>query len=148
MRLANKEDIISLSELRILQQKDDWKEEFEDKYNLFECTKNFLDKHLNKDLYVFVEENSDGIISTCGLQIIEYLPQCNDNGKEAYICNVYTKEEYRCKGIQTSLLNGVIDFAKDQNISELNLSTDNEKAISIYKKVGFKFDDLIMKLKI
>lgn len=42
----------------------------------------------------------------------------------------------------------VISFAKEKNICELSLSIDNNKAISIYKKLGFKFDELIMFLKL
>ena len=148
MRLANNNDIEQLSKLRILQQKDDWNEEYEDKYDLYNITYNFLDNHLNKDLFIFIKEHNNDIVATCGIQIIEYLPQCNDNGKQGFICNVFTKKEYRKKGIQTKLLNEVISFAKDNNLCELSLSTDNEQAIRIYKRLGFKFDNLNMILKI
>lgn len=148
MRLANNNDILCLSSLRIKQQKDDWQEEYNDKSNLLERTKIYLEKHLNKDLYIFVEEMDNKIIATCGLQIIEYLPQCNDNGKQGYICNVYTDSKYRNKGIQTALLYEVINFSKEKELCELNLSTDNDIAIEMYKKLGFIFDDLMMKLVI
>lgn len=148
MRLSNEKDIEQLSKLRIQQQKDDWDDEYEDKYNLLNTTIEYLNKHLNKDLFIFIEESNNIIIATCGIQIIEYLPQCNDNGLQGFICNVYTDKKYRCKGIQTKLLKQVISFAKEKNLCELSLSTDNDKAISIYKKMGFKFDDLIMSLKL
>lgn len=79
------------------------------------------------------------------MQVIEYLPQCNDNSKYGYICNVYTDPLYRNKGIQTKLLKEVINFSIENNLCELNLSTDSENAISIYKKCGFIFDNLVMK---
>ncbi|MBQ9833639.1 MAG: GNAT family N-acetyltransferase [Bacilli bacterium] len=148
MRLSSEKDIEQLSKLRIQQQKDDWDDEYEDKYNLLNTTIEYLNKHLNKDLFIFIEESNNIIIATCGIQIIEYLPQCNDNGLQGFICNVYTDKKYRCKGIQTKLLKQVISFAKEKNLCELSLSTDNDKAISIYKKMGFKFDDLIMSLKL
>ena len=148
MRLANKKDIKELSVLRINQQMDDWKEEYENKFDLFNRTKIYLKKHLNKDLYIFVEEENGDIIATCGIQIIDYLPQCNDNGKQGYVCNVYTKERYRNQGIQTLLIKQIISFAKENRLCELSLSTDSAEAISIYKKSGFEFDDLIMKLEI
>lgn len=148
MRLSNEKDIEQLSKLRIQQQKDDWDDEYEDKYNLLNTTIEHLNKHLNKDLFIFIEESNNIIIATCGIQIIEYLPQCNDNGLQGFICNVYTDKKYRCKGIQTKLLKQVISFAKEKNLCELSLSTDNDKAISIYKKMGFKFDNLIMSLKL
>ena len=148
MRLANKKDIKELSNLRINQQMDDWKEEYENKLDLFDRTKIYLKKHLNKDLYIFVEEKNGNIIATCGIQIIDYLPQCNDNGKQGYVCNVYTKEKYRNQGIQTLLIKRVISFAKENRLCELSLSTDSDEAISIYKKMGFEFDNLMMKLEI
>jgi len=148
MRLANKKDIKELSNLRINQQMDDWKEEYENKLDLFNRTKIYLKKHLNKDLYIFVEEENGNIIATCGIQIIDYLPQCNDNGKQGYVCNVYTKEKYRNQGIQTLLIKRVISFAKENRLCELSLSTDSDEAISIYKKMGFEFDNLMMKLEI
>lgn len=112
MRLANKKDIKVLSTLRILQQRNDWKDEHEDKYDLFNVTKIFL----NKDLYIFVEEFDSDIIATCGLQIIDYLP--------------------------------LISFAKEKGLCELALSTDSDKAINIYKKMGFVFENLMMNLNI
>ena len=145
MRLATKNDINSLSLIRVKEQKEDWNEEFEDKYDLVNITKLYLKKHLNNDFFSFVEEIDGNIIATCCLQIIEYLPQCNDNGKQGFVCNVYTNKEYRNKGIQTALLKEVIKFAVDNNLCELNLSTSSDTAISLYKKCDFKFDDWAMK---
>lgn len=148
MRLATKNDINSLSLIRVNEQKEDWNEEFEDKFDLVNTTKLYLEKHLNNDFFAFVEEIDDNIVATCCLQIIDYLPQCNDNGKQGFVCNVYTNKKYRNKGIQTALLKEVIKFAADNNLCELNLSTSSNVAISLYKKCGFKFDDWAMKKEI
>ena len=147
MRIANKMDIDKIVQIRIKQQKDDWKEEYIDKYNLMNTTKIYLEKHLNNNFYAFIEEKDNDIIAICCLQIIEYLPQCNDNGKQGYVCNVYTKDEFRNRGLQTNLLREVIKFAIKNQLCKLNLSTDNKKAISIYKKLGFEFDTLAMKIE-
>ena len=103
---------------------------------------------MNKDFYAFIEEIDNNIVSTCCLQVIEYLPQCNDNGRQGYICNVYTKDEYRNNGIQTRLMEYVIDYAMEKKLCKLELSTDSDKAISIYKKCGFEFDSQTMKKKL
>lgn len=92
-----------------------------------------------------IEEQENHIIATCGLQIINYMPQCVKSGKEGYICDVFTLSEYRRKGIQTKLIGECIKFAKEQNLEILKLSSDNQEAISIYKKYGFENDTLIMK---
>lgn len=144
MRKANKMDIDKIVQIRIKQQKAIWKDEYDDKYNLVNMTKKYLEKHLNNDFYTFIEEKGNDIIAICCLQVVEYIPQCNDNGKHGYICNVYTSDDFRNKGIQTNLLKKVINFAKENNLCELNLATDSEKAISIYKKLGFEFDNLTM----
>lgn len=146
MRKANKNDIDKIVQIRIKQQKDIWKDEYVDMYNLLSTTKTYLENHLNNDFYAFIEEKDSNIIAICCLHIIEYIPQYNDNGKHGYICNVYTSDEFRNKGIQTNLLRKVINFAKENNLCELSLSTDSEKAISIYKKLGFEFDTLTMKI--
>lgn len=148
MRIANNNDIDKIANIRIKQQKDDWKEEYENKYGLFESTKLYLQNHLNKDFLAFIEEIEDNIIAICCLQIIEYLPQCNDNGRQGYICNVYTEEKYRNKGIQTGLLKEVIKYSIDNDLCELDLSTDSDIAISIYKKCGFEFDNWAMKTEL
>lgn len=148
MGIAEIEDIEQLAKLRIIQQKDDWKEEYIDKYNLYQTTKDYLTNHLNKDLYIFIETENKNITATCGLQIIKYLPQCNDNGIKGYICDVFTKEEFRNKGIQTKLLKKCIEFSKENNIESISLLTDNEIAINIYKKLGFNYNSLAMELKL
>ena len=47
MRIANKNDIAKIALIRIKQQKDDWKEQFEDNHDLLKRTKLYLEKHLN-----------------------------------------------------------------------------------------------------
>lgn len=146
MDFAEEIDIKRLKEMRVLQQKDDWNDEFVDKNDLVKRTEEYLMNHLNKDLYILVERFNHEIIATCGIQLIEYMPQCNDNGILGYICNVYTNKEYRNKGIQTKLLKQVIDYAKMKKVCEIQLSTDNQVAIGIYKKLGFVQDEMMMKL--
>lgn len=144
IEMANNEDIEELSKLRVLQQKDDWQEEYEDKMGLRETTKWYLNTHLNKDIYFFIIRENNKIVATCGLQIIEQLPQCNNNGLMGYICNVFTRKEYRKRGIQTNLLKKCIDFANKKGVKMIQLATDNPEAISIYKKIGFEQDKLMM----
>lgn len=134
--------------IKIATKKDDWKEEYVDKFNLYNSTKKFMINHLNKDLYIFINIIKGNIVATCGLQIIDLLPQCNDNGKIGYICNVYTVRSKRRQGLQKELLKEIIKFAKENEIYELSLDTDNKDAIMLYEKIGFHFDNLAMKLEL
>lgn len=144
--LADKEDIEELSKLRILQQKDDWQEEYPNKdEELYVNTKKYLEEHLNNDIFVFIERQDDKIVATCGIQIIQYMPQCVESGLEAYICDVFTLKEYRRKGIQTRLIDECLNFSKDRGLIKIRISTDSEDGMSLYKKFGFEFDKLMMK---
>lgn len=145
MKIADEKDIDKLALIRVKEQKEDWGNEFEDRNDLVFTTKLYLEKHLNKDFFAFIEEIDNNIVATCCLQIIEYLPQCNDNGKQGFVCNVYTDEKYRRKGLQKELLSQVIKYSIDNDLCELDLSTNSDSAIPLYKKFGFEFDGWAMK---
>ncbi len=55
------------------------------------------------------------------------------------IANIYVLEEYRCKGIASSLIAKVIDVGKQKNIENITLEVkkDNDAAIALYKKFDF-----------
>lgn len=132
-----------------MQQKDDWKELYPNKDEEFYIiTKNYLEEHLNKDIFFFIEIIENKIVATCGLQVIKYMPQCVESGIEGYVCDVFTLKEYRRKGIQTNLIKECIKFAKENHIIELKLLSDNSEDIKIYQEQGFEHDKLIMKREI
>lgn len=139
IRQANLGDIDKLSILRVEHQKAEGKESYNcDDTKLQNNSKSFFEKHLNNDYFCFVKENNNEIIATCAIQIIEYLPlYTNLSGRIGYISNVYTKEEFRSKGIQKELMKECIDFLKSKNINIAELGTSNPIAINLYKKFGF-----------
>lgn len=147
-RLAEIEDIDQIAELRILQQKELFKENYKiDDEKFYNNTKVFLLENLNKNIYFFVKELDSKLVSMCGIQLVKYMPLHNEELVErGYVCSVYTREEYRKKKIQTHLLREVIKFSKDKNIGILELKTSNPEAVKVYHKVGFK-DNNSMKLE-
>ncbi|PWA35091.1 N-alpha-acetyltransferase 50 [Artemisia annua] len=62
-----------------------------------------------------------------------------------YIMTLGVLAPYRGYGIGTKLLNHVIDLSGKQNISEiyLHVQTNNEDAITFYKKFGFEITETI-----
>lgn len=132
--------------LRMLQQHDDWGSDYPTNDNdFFHRTLKAINIAIcSCNFKMFVAEIDGSIVATCGLQTLYMLPQCNDEGKYGFICDVFTQEEFRQRGIQSRLIEKVLDYAKEQNISEIKLETDNEIAIKLYEKYGFKTDTLSM----
>ena len=59
---------------------------------------------------------------------------------EGYITNVAVFPEYRNMGIATALLQNLFDYAKENRLAFISLEVreSNEKAISLYQRLGFK----------
>lgn len=61
---------------------------------------------------------------------------------EGYITNIAVFPEYRKLGVATALLNRLTDFAKEKSLAFISLEVreSNQNAISLYEKLGFKFE--------
>ena len=68
----------------------------------------------------------------------------------AYLGFMYVKSEFRGQGINQKILNGLIDWAKNQNLTEIRLEVydKNTRAKNSYLKAGFKPNLLEMRLEI
>ena len=111
---------------------------------------NYFDRHIkNDELIGIICEYDKKIISVAYLIIGEWPPNRNFiNGKIGTLLNVYTYPEYRKKGIATNVLKMIIEEAKKQNVSIINLlaTEDGEK---VYQKLGFfETEDKSMRLKL
>lgn len=60
----------------------------------------------------------------------------NPSGKKAYIMNMYTKEEYRRKGIAYKTLDLLIQDARAKDIMAISLET-TDMGRPLYEKYGF-----------
>ncbi len=60
--------------------------------------------------------------------------------EEAQICNIAVLPQYRRRGIATSLLQTVADFAKAQGCDrcELEVNTANTPTVKLYEKCGYQ----------
>ena len=60
-------------------------------------------------------------------------------GKFCYIMDLIITKKHRNKGYGTALMNSAIDWGKEQgcNIVNLDVLSNNPKAISLYEKLGF-----------
>ena len=63
-------------------------------------------------------------------------------GKTGTVLNVYTKPEYRKKGYAKKIMNMMLEDAKAENVSIIELKA-TEDGYSLYRSVGF--EDVVAK---
>ena len=87
----------------------------------------FYSKHLNLDFFAaFVEDDTGNVVSTAFLEIFEKPANLLwPTGKTGMILNVLTYPEYRRMGHATNTMNLLIEKAKQQNLSYVELSASD-----------------------
>ena len=106
-------------------------------------TREYYENYINKTLFIFGYIENEEIVSVAAYEVLKRLPTPkinNLNSDIAYVCSIYTKEEFRNKGYSKLLLNEVIEDAKKRGLTRFKLSSHNEIAIKMYEKFGFKSD--------
>ena len=145
-RKAIKSDIDILVELRKKQLID---EGFAPSTNIDFELKSFFEKTVEEgSLIEYVAVEDDNIIAT-GAVLFYNLPPSysNTSGRIAYITNMYTKDEFRGRGIATALLNILVEEVKKSGCEVINLKA-SVHGKPVYKKFGFKEseDHMIMRI--
>ena len=147
IRIANETDYNELALIK-------WEHEAEDdidygEHNLDGVNKDefveefvaFLKAH--KEYEIIVAEENSIVVSAMFVYLIPKLPKPNGNAKFiAYLTNVYTKKEYRSKGIGTQIL----IFIKSDLIKkkcELLFAWPSDNSIAWYQRNGFSVDNEI-----
>lgn len=140
IRKADLNDIPSISEL--------YREQFREMAKLIpdfikegDQSIEFLEKTiLNDESDILVYDYDDKVVGFVLLQA-KIRPDFDFMlpGKFCYIMDIIITEKYRNKGFGTALMNSAKDWAKEQGCSFINLDvlTNNPKAISLYEKLGF-----------
>ncbi len=98
----------------------------------------FLDKMRSNEFIAWLAELDNDIIATSGLSFLQKPPHfINMTGKFAYIMNMYTKPEWRRKGIGSALLEKLFEEIKNRGIRSIVLhATPSGKPL--YEKFGFR----------
>jgi N-acetylglutamate synthase-like GNAT family acetyltransferase len=112
--------------------------------------RNYFESHIgNNDFIGVICEYNGKIISAAYLIIGEWpANRTFINGKIGTILNVYTYPKYRKNGIGTNVIKKIIEEAKEQNVSIINLLA-TEDGENVYKKLGFmETEDKSMRLKL
>ena len=102
---------------------------------------------VNDNAEVLVVETIDGVAASGFAQILTAKPYANYDRYSSFRF-MFVKEEYRGKGLNKMILDGLIAWSEDRGIKEmkLNVYDENIPAINAYLKAGFKKTLLEMRL--
>lgn len=141
---ATIKDIDVLTDLRIAYLNEDLGVITDENLELMQATlPSYYEKHLNEDLMVYVARDEMDIVS-CAFLLIVKKPMSPSfiTGKTGTVLNVYTKPEYRKKGYAKKLMTMMLEDAKAEGVSVIELKA-TEDGYSLYKSVGF--EDVVAK---
>ncbi len=140
-RLATKQDIRQLIEMRLAFIQEDTHLSDEQTNCLNNQFIEYFNKHIENDLndlFTYVAEENEEIVSTVFMIVIERPANPNFlTGKIGTIFNVYTKKEFRKQGLAEKLLKMAIEDSKKMNLSYIDLKA-SQMGLPLYKKLGFK----------
>lgn len=136
---ATTQDISTLSDLRIAYLQEDLGYISEPDLDLMKKSlPSYYEKHLNEDLFVYVARTGEDIVSCAFLLVVEKpMSPSFITGKTGIVLNVYTKPDYRKKGYAKNLMEMMLEDAKLQNLSTIELKA-TEDGYKLYSSVGFE----------
>ncbi len=111
-----------------------------------EATTDYYMSHINKDLLSWVamaDKKAAAIGSICIFDRVPY-PE-NIPGREGYVLNIYTSEEFRRQGAAALILDEMIKYSMENGIKKLWLSS-SDQGEKLYLRKGFKFQGNSMEL--
>ncbi len=140
VRMANHNDIDKLIKVRFdYFASENWELTNAKKDMIYNQLQQYYPKHINLDFFaVFVEDDNGDVVATAFLVTSEKPANLSwPTGKTGMILNVLTYPEYRKMGYATNAMSMLIEEAKKQNVSYLELSA-SELGKPLYKRLGFK----------
>ena len=135
---ATTADMGALTSLRIAYLKEDFEVIDEaDLLTLQNTLPDYFERHLNRDLMVYVARDQDTIVSCAFLLIVEKpMSPAFITGKTGTVLNVYTMPTHRRKGLASKLMTMMLEDAAAQQLSVVELKATDD-GYSLYQKLGF-----------
>lgn len=148
-RRAALQDIDELVAVRIEMRNECESPEGIDQTQFRENTYTYYRRHMANDNYVsWVAVENGRIISVSGICFYEVPPTyANLSGLVAYVMSVYTKPEYRRRGISQALFAELLKEAKQKGCTEITLGA-SDMGRPMYEKFGFTSAKDAMKLRL
>ena len=139
-RMANEKDVDNLIKIRFdYFTTEKWEVTNDMRNRICSELQQYYLKHLNVDFFAaFIEDDIGKIISTAFLVVFEKPANLSwPTGKTGMILNVLTYPEYRKMGYASKTMNLLIEEAKKQDVSYIELSA-SDLGKPLYKKLGFQ----------
>lgn len=143
IRMANQNDLENLIRIRYdYFAAERWEVTPDIKIKIDTELKQFYEEHLNQDFFAAVADDNGNFAASAFL-VIHPVPANPfwPTGKTGVILNVLTKPEHRRKGLASKVMQALINEAKRQNLSCLELSA-SQMGVPLYEKLGFQKKDL------
>lgn len=107
--------------------------------NHYESNQEYFASHLNEDKLIFLFMEKDGKEVGCAAACLQQEMPSPDNpsGKNAYIMNVYVRDQARGQGLATELIQELIRILQSRGIEKIYLET-TEMGRRLYTDCGFK----------
>ena len=135
-RFADTNDLDLLVQLRLDFIEADRENEQYDiiKENCYSYFHNALSEGLSD---VILAEDEEMVVGTAIIFYYQSVPSAfNMTGRNAYVTSMYVNEEYRRKGIATTMLKKLIDVSNKKGYPIIMLNA-SEMGKTLYKKLGF-----------
>ncbi|MDE7093399.1 MAG: GNAT family N-acetyltransferase, partial [Oscillospiraceae bacterium] len=124
-KLTNKELTIFI-EMRINQLREEGAKE---DINLVPALRDYYQRHMADNTFISwiaVDNENEKIIATSGISIVEKPPYFScPNGKIGLLSSMYTDKKYRRKGIAKELLSRIVNEAKEQGCSVIQITASD-----------------------
>lgn len=142
-RRAGQGDIPALVLLRLLYLEDDFGTlEDAQREALAKSLPGYFARHLKQDVTAFVCEDGGELVGCVLLQVIEKpASPAFPTGLVGTLLNVYTRPEYRRRGIAETLVKNAVDTAAKMGVSHVELKA-TAMGERLYEKLGFTHERL------
>lgn len=148
-KVNNKEDAIKCNELltKLILNESLYDKNLKKDYKVKEYFENIYESK-NNVLFIVKDDNDMAIgYAYCKIIITDSGPHINHI---ALLDGLYIDEKYRKQGIATKLIEGCKKWAIEvgAKVFELNVLSENEEAMGLYRKIGFEEVEKKMRLEL
>ena len=144
-RLTEKE-LSTFIEMRINQLREEGAKE---EIDLVPALKEYYNRHMTDGTFVsWLAFDGEKIIGTSGMSFVEKPPYFGcPSGKLGLLSSMYTKPDYRRKGIAKELLSRVVNDAREYGCGTVQI-TASDMGVKLYSDFGFVHNGNFMQYKL